>query len=87
MSVGEICNRQVVVAPKGEMVIDAARRMRTSHVGALIVIENRNGRHIPIGILTDRDIVVSAVQASWADTTLEMTRVTMATYATNTRIR
>ncbi|MBI4266605.1 MAG: CBS domain-containing protein [Acidobacteria bacterium] len=61
MTVGEICHRNVVVAPKGEMIVDAARRMRTSHVGALVVIENRNGRHVPIGIVTDRDIVVSVV--------------------------
>jgi CBS domain-containing protein len=61
MTVGEICTRDVVVAPKTEMIVDAAKRMRTSHVGNLVVIENRNGRHIPIGIVTDRDIVISVV--------------------------
>ena len=61
MTVGEICNRNVVVAPKTEKIIDAARRMRTSHVGALIVVENRDGRHFPVGIVTDRDIVVGVV--------------------------
>ena len=61
MTIGDICNRDVVVAPKTEMIVDAARRMRTSHVGALVVVENRNGEHVPIGILTDRDIVVSVV--------------------------
>jgi CBS domain-containing protein len=50
-----------VVAPKTEMITDAAKRMRTSHVGDLIVIENHNGRHFPVGILTDRDIVISVV--------------------------
>jgi CBS domain-containing protein len=61
MTTGEICNRNVVVAPKSELVVDAAKRMRTSHVGALIVVEHREGRHIPVGIVTDRDIVISAV--------------------------
>lgn len=61
MTVGEICNRNVVVAPKTEMIVDAAKRMRTSHVGDLVAIENRNGRHCPIGIVTDRDIVISVV--------------------------
>ena len=61
MKVGEICNRDVVVALKTEMVVDLARRMRTSHVGAVIVVENHLGHHRPIGIVTDRDIVVSAV--------------------------
>ena len=63
MTVGEICNRDVVVAPKTEKIIDAATRMRTSHVGALVVVENRNGRHFPVGIITDRDIVVGVVSA------------------------
>jgi CBS domain-containing protein len=61
MTVGDICNRNVVVAPKGEMIVDAAKRMRTSHVGDLIVVENRHDQHVPIGIVTDRDIVISAV--------------------------
>jgi CBS domain-containing protein len=61
MTVGDICNRNVVVAPKSEMIVDAAKRMRTSHVGDLVVVENRNGRHMPVGIVTDRDIVIAAV--------------------------
>ena len=61
MLTGDICNRNVVVAPKTEMIVDAAKRMRTSHVGDLVVVERRNGGHVPIGIVTDRDIVVSVV--------------------------
>jgi CBS domain-containing protein len=61
MTVGEICQRNVVVAPKTEMVVDAAKRMRTAHVGDLVIVEARGDRHVPIGILTDRDIVVGGV--------------------------
>jgi CBS domain-containing protein len=61
MTLGEICTRNVAVAPKTEMIVDAAKRMRTSHVGDLVVCESRHGRHFPIGIVTDRDIVVSVV--------------------------
>jgi CBS domain-containing protein len=61
MTLGDICTRNVVLAPKTEMIVDAAKRMRTSHVGDLVVCESRNGRHFPIGIVTDRDIVVSVV--------------------------
>lgn len=61
MTVGTICNRNVVVAPKTEMIVDAAKRMRIAHVGDVIVVENRNGQRVPIGIVTDRDIVVSVV--------------------------
>ena len=55
MSVGEYCNREVVVIDKNSSVIDAARLMREYHVGDLVVINNGA---MPIGILTDRDIVV-----------------------------
>jgi len=61
MTVGEVCTRNVVVAPKTETIIDTAKRMRTSHVGDVVVVENRNGRHVPIGIVTDRDIVIRCV--------------------------
>jgi CBS domain-containing protein len=61
MTIGSICRRNVAVAPKGESVVDAAKRMRMMHVGTVIVVEEREGRQVPIGILTDRDIVLSIV--------------------------
>ena len=61
MTVGEICNRNVVVAPKGECIVDAAKRMRMFHVGDVVVVENRGDSRVPVGILTDRDIVLSIV--------------------------
>jgi CBS domain-containing protein len=53
-----------VAVPKGESIVDVAKRMRMLHVGTVIVIENRNGRHFPVGILTDRDIVLSIVASN-----------------------
>jgi CBS domain-containing protein len=35
--------------------------MREQHVGALVVVETRDGVERPVGILTDRDIVVAVV--------------------------
>lgn len=61
MTVGEICTRSVVTAHPDETVVEAAKRMRNRHVGDLLVTDT-NGR--PTGIVTDRDIVVSAVAQS-----------------------
>lgn len=61
MTVGSICKRSVVVVPKGETIVDVAKRMRMLHVGTVIVIEDRKDKHFPVGILTDRDIVLSIV--------------------------
>ncbi len=63
MAVGEICNREVVIAEKMLSVVEAAQLMRTHHVGDLVVVEERAGRRLPVGIVTDRDIVVEVVAA------------------------
>ncbi|MDZ7595258.1 MAG: CBS domain-containing protein [Thiobacillus sp.] len=63
MAVGEICNREVVIAEKTFSVVDAALLMRKHHVGDLVVVEEKNGRKHPVGIVTDRDIVVEVVAA------------------------
>jgi predicted transcriptional regulator len=61
MTVGEVCKRNVVVAAKNETIVEAANHMRASHVGDLVVVEDRQGSRVPIGVITDRDIVVGAV--------------------------
>lgn len=61
MTIGQICVRDVVTCQADESLIDAARRMRLFHVGAVVVVDSRSGRRVPIGILTDRDIVLSVV--------------------------
>jgi CBS domain-containing protein len=61
MTVGEVCKRNVAIAVKNETIVDAANHMRTAHVGDLVVIETQQNRRVPVGIITDRDIVVGAV--------------------------
>ncbi|MFP5505532.1 MAG: CBS domain-containing protein [Gammaproteobacteria bacterium] len=63
MPVGDLCNREVVIADKNLPITDAAQRMRAHHVGDLIVVEGRAAQRYPVGILTDRDIVVEVVAA------------------------
>ena len=61
MSAGEICNREVIVIQRDATIVEAAKLMRQFHVGALIVVEKRDGRQIPVGVVTDRDLVVEVV--------------------------
>ena len=58
MLISEFCNREVVIADRATTILEAAKLMRSEHVGDLVVTDNRNGRPVPVGILTDRDIVV-----------------------------
>ena len=61
MNAGEICNREVVFAYRDTGLTEAARRMREYHVGSLVVVVERAAERVPVGILTDRDIVIAAV--------------------------
>lgn len=60
MAVGELCNREVVIAERNLGVTEATRLMRRHHVGDLVVVD---GDRKPVGIVTDRDIVVEVVAA------------------------
>jgi CBS domain-containing protein len=61
MRIGEICTVQTIYCTRDETVQGAALLMRKHHVGDVVVIEQPDGEHIPVGILTDRDIVVSVI--------------------------
>jgi CBS domain-containing protein len=61
MGVGEVCNREVVFIGRDATLQEAAVLMREHHVGDLVVVEERGGRRLPVGILTDRDLVIEVI--------------------------
>jgi CBS domain-containing protein len=61
MNVFDVCTREVVHLGADATVREAAELMRHRHVGMTVVVEKPNGECFPIGVLTDRDIVVSVV--------------------------
>jgi len=58
MSIGEVCNREVIVVRRDEAIMDAVRLMRQYHVGDVVIVDESQGERLPVGILTDRDIVI-----------------------------
>lgn len=62
MSVGEFCNREVVVAAPDTDMIGIAMLMRQHHVGDIVIVDNADPhRVVPLGILTDRDLVLEVL--------------------------
>jgi len=57
MPIGDVCMRDVVIAGRDTTVREAAKLMAQHHVGNLVVIEEAAGGTVPVGIITDRDIV------------------------------
>jgi CBS domain-containing protein len=61
MHIGDICTVDTITCLPDETVQGAALLMRQHHVGDIVVVEQRIDTRIPVGILTDRDIVVSVI--------------------------
>ena len=63
MCIGKFCNRNVVCAARETTIVEAAHLMRRHHVGDVVVIDETDAGRRPVGIVTDRDIVVEVVSA------------------------
>ncbi len=66
MKVRDFCNAQVVTVEPQASLREAALLMRNGHVGALVVVERKGGVERPVGLLTDRDIVVAVIAVAGA---------------------
>jgi len=58
MTIGTICTRETVIAKKDNTIVEVAKLMRQHHVGDIVVIKESEGENIPVGIVTDRDLVI-----------------------------
>ncbi len=70
MSVGQYCNRQTVTAERSTEISEIARMMRREHVGTVVVVERRDNVEYPVGIVTDRDLVIEVLAQSLAPETV-----------------
>lgn len=61
MRIGDVCTRSVVQIERTASIREAAECMRKRHVGSLVVVDPANGERVPVGMLTDRDIVIAVV--------------------------
>ncbi|MES2090552.1 MAG: CBS domain-containing protein [Pseudomonadota bacterium] len=61
MRISEICRHSVVTCHRETSAVEVAQLMRDRHVGDVVVVENNDGRRIPVGIVTDRDLVVQVM--------------------------
>lgn len=61
MTLGEACNREVIITTPEMSILEAATLMKSCHVGDVVVVEDRDAQRVPIGILTDRDIAMALV--------------------------
>jgi len=61
MKVGDYCKRAVVAIASSAEAAAAAKLMREEHVGFLIVYREGDALQKPVGVLTDRDLVLGVM--------------------------
>ena len=61
MEVRTLCTTDTICCGRHESVQGAALLMRKHHVGDIVVVDDPDGERTPVGIVTDRDIVVSVI--------------------------
>lgn len=61
MRIGDLCTQQVVCTHRNATVTEVAQLMREFHVGTLVVADGEQDSVVPVGLVTDRDIVVGVV--------------------------
>lgn len=61
MNVGDCCKRAVIAINGKADAAAAARLMREEHVGFLVVYRDGDELQKPIGVLTDRDLVLTVM--------------------------
>ncbi|MES2130292.1 MAG: CBS domain-containing protein [Pseudomonadota bacterium] len=75
MRIGDICTMQTIYCTRSETVQGAALLMRKHHVGDIVVVDQPGAEVVPVGIVTDRDIVVSVIALGLDPASLEVSDV------------
>jgi CBS domain-containing protein len=78
MKLKDLCVLDVASCTPQLTIVEAARLMRQYHTGDLVVLDNGDEEREPVGIITDRDIVVE-VLAKGLDPAKTTVRETMST--------
>lgn len=61
MSIKALCSRDLVAVGRDDTVFKAAQLMRQNHIGDVLVVEKKQDVILPVGIVTDRDVVIEIV--------------------------
>ncbi len=75
MKLKDACVLDAVCCLPDTTIAAAARMMRQSHVGDVVVIDDADEEREPIGILTDRDVVVEVIALGRDPATVKVSEV------------
>jgi CBS domain-containing protein len=82
VTVRDLATMQVVTVQPQTTLAECAQIMRNQHVGSVIVVDDKGRRDNPVGIVTDRDIVIETVAVNLDPKTLTASDVMTTPLAT-----
>jgi len=75
LSLKELYEKDVVCLKSSDTVFDAAQLMLENHIGDIVVTAIRDGKNVPVGIVTDRDIVIHSIAKKLAPESLKLSEI------------
>jgi CBS domain-containing protein len=78
MLLKDACTPEVICCRGSTTALEAARLMRQKHVGDLVVVDDPDNERVPLGIVTDRDIVVEVLAKGLDPSTTSVASITRA---------
>ena len=64
MKIGDLATSRVVTIGRQGTALEAARSMREHRVGEVVLVDETPSARVPLGLLTDRDIVGAAAEGA-----------------------
>lgn len=61
MRISDICTSDVVCCAPDTTALEAARLMRSRHVGDVVVVTDVEKERVPVGVVTDRDLAIEVL--------------------------
>lgn len=58
MFISSVCTSHVQTCRQDASILEVAQQMRIANVGDVVIVEDRNGQPVPIGVVTDRDLII-----------------------------
>lgn len=63
MLLKDVCTTEVVFCGRDASVLEVARIMRRKHIGDVVIVDDPDEERVPVGLVTDRDLVVKVLGA------------------------
>jgi CBS domain-containing protein len=63
MLLKNLCTTDVAVCSRNTTLAEVSRMLRGGHTGDVVVVDDPDGECLPVGLITDRDIVVKVLGA------------------------